>query len=394
MQLRAGGRGSRARASVVVGLAGWLLAGGLLATPAAADETTGTWTGEIGVQGNYYWETSTRVVAPEVRLRLTSPDGTDLRAEYMVDSITSASIAAGVVEDIRFTETRHQVSLGVGRELDLGEAQLRLDGSTRVSHEPDYLATSVGLAATLALAQRCTLIGASLTYIHDDVGSVIRGAQPRMGEGRDLSDRGRVGQLEGVSLGLSLSQILTPTLVVSVGYDLVHNWGFLQNPYRGVSIEGVVRPEDHPEERTRHSLHGRAALYVPETRTAFHAMYRFYIDAWDVAAITPEGRIYQEIGDLVTLRARYRYYSQTRSFFFRPADLYRSDAPFVTNDPKMEAFESHLVGAHARIQLAFLDQTPLEFAGHGEVWFSFDYWWQTSRFGDGVIAQAGVGLPF
>nr|MDQ3036770.1 DUF3570 domain-containing protein [Myxococcota bacterium] len=359
------------------------------------DRTTGTWTGAVEVQGNYYWETSTRVVAPELRFQLTSPDGTDVHAEYLVDSITSASIAAGVVEDIRFTETRHQVSLGVGHELDLGEAQLRLDLSTRISHEPDYLATSATLAATLSLAQRCTLIGLSLTYIHDDVGAVVRGGQPRVGDdGRDLSNRGRVGELEGVTVGLSLSQILTPTLVATVGYDLVHNWGFLQNAYRGVMIEGVVRPEDHPDERTRSSLYGRVALFVPETRTAFHAMYRFYVDGWDVAALTPEVRVYQELGDELTLRLRYRYYQQTRSFFYRSPDQYVTGDPFVTNDPKMEAFESHLFGVHARVGMGMLAQTPLSFAGDGEVWFSFDYWVQTSRFGNGVIAQAGVRVPF
>jgi hypothetical protein len=362
---------------------------------AQADETTGTWTGAVAVQGNYYWETSTRVVAPELRVELSSPDGTDIHAEYLVDSITSASIAAGVVEDIRFTETRHQVSVGVGHEFDFDDAQLRLDLSTRVSHEPDYLASGVTLAGTLSLAQRCTLLGASLTYIHDNVGAVIRGGQPRVGDdGRDLSDRGRVGELEGVTLGLSLSQILTPTLVASVGYDLVHNWGFLQNPYRGVMLDGVLRPETHPDERTRHSAYGRVALFVPETRTAFHVLYRFYLDGWDVAALTPEGRIYQELGDAITLRFRYRYYQQTRSFFYRTPDQYNVDEPFVTNDPKMEAFESHLVGVHARVAMSFLDQTFLSFAGEGEVWFSFDSWFQTSRFGNGVIAQAGVRVPF
>lgn len=362
---------------------------------AHGDEVTGTWTGAVSVQGNYYWETSTRVVAPSLQLVLESPDGTQMSADYLVDSITSASIAAGVVEDIRFTEVRHQVRLGVAHEFDLGGAQLLLSAATGISHEPDYLATSVSLAGALSLAQRCTTLGWSLTYIHDDVGQIIRGGQPRVDDtGRDLSNRGRVGQLEGITLGLSLSQILTPQLVASVGYDLVHNWGFLQNPYRGVIVAGALRPEDHPDERTRHSLYGRIALFVPETRTAFHALYRAYVDGWDVAALTPEGRIYQEVGDLVTLRLRYRFYTQTRSFFWRPADLYTMEDPFVTADPKMQEFHSHLVGAHARVGLGFLERSALGFAGRGEVWFSFDYWFQTSRFGNGVIAQAGLRVPF
>lgn len=361
---------------------------------ARADEATGTWTGSLELQGNYYWETSTRVVAPEVRARLTSPEGTDIRVEYLVDAITSASIAAGVAADIRFTEVRNQVGAGIGRELDLGEAQLRLDLGGRISHEPDYLATGITFSSTLSLAQRCTLIGTSLGYIHDDVGAVIRGAQPRVGAGRDLSDRGRVGQLEGLTVGLSLSQVLAPWAVANVGYDLVYNWGYLQNPYRGVMVEGVVRPEMHPSERLRHSLYGRLALYAPPTGTAFHLLYRAYVDGWNVAALTPEGRMYQEVGELLTLRLRYRYHTQDRSFFFRPPEQYDIDDPYVTADPKMSRFESHLVGVHARVALAFLDGSVLDFLDEAELWLSFDTWFQTSRFGNGVIAQTALRVPF
>ena len=365
------------------------LIGLVVTTPARADETTGTWTGALELQANYYWETSTRVVAPSVRARLTSPEGVDLHAEYLVDAITSASVAAGLQTDRRFTEVRNQVTAGFGRELDLGEAQLRLDLSGRVSHEPDYLATGITLSGALSMAQRCSTLGVSLTYIHDDVGRVLRGAVDT-----PLSDRGRVGQLEGVALGLSFSQILTEWAVASVGYDVVHNWGFLANPYRQVMIAGTPRPEDHPDQRTRNSLHGRLALFVPQSRTAVHFLYRVYFDEWDVAALTPELRVYQELGDAITVRLRYRYYAQTRSFFYALPETYGADAQFVTADPKMSEFESHLLGVHARLQLDFLGGSFLDFLSEGQFWLSFDYWMQTSRFGDGVIAQSALSVPF
>jgi hypothetical protein len=376
-----------------------LLVAALVLAPAPgrvlrADESSGRWTGTLELQGNYYWETSTRVIAPEVRGRLTSPDGTDFRVEYLVDAITSASIAAGVTADIRFTEMRNQVTTGIGREIDLGDAQLRLDLSGRISHEPDYLATGVTLSAAASLNQRATVIGLALTYIHDDVGAVIRGEQPRTGGGRNLSDRGRLGELEGITAGVSLSQILTPQLELSLGYDLVHNWGFLQNPYRGVMVEGVVRPERHPGERTRHSGYGRLALFVPETRSSIQALYRAYVDDWSIAAITPEARFYQELGDRVTIRLRYRFYTQTRSYFYRLPEQYRGSDEFVTADPKMSSFHSHLMGMHARVELEFLGGTPLEWLRDGNVWLSFDYLFQTHRFGNAVIAQAAISVPF
>jgi Protein of unknown function (DUF3570) len=236
----------------------WSLMSGL----AHAD---GTWGGQVELQGNYYWETSTRVVAPEIRGRITSPEGTDVSVDYLVDAITSASIAAGVAEDIRFTEVRHQVTGGVGHEFDLGEAQLRVDGTARVSVEPDYLATAGTLSSTLSLAQRCTQLSLSLTYIHDDVGAVIRGGTARVADGRDLSNRGRVGQLEGITMGLAWSQVITRTFVGVIGYDIVHNWGFLQNPYRRVAIGGITLPETTYRSRVQHSTPSSACTRTSGT---------------------------------------------------------------------------------------------------------------------------------
>jgi len=35
-----------------------------------ADAVTGTWTGDAQVRGNYYWDRSTRVLAPEIIAQL------------------------------------------------------------------------------------------------------------------------------------------------------------------------------------------------------------------------------------------------------------------------------------------------------------------------------------
>ncbi|MFN7699472.1 MAG: DUF3570 domain-containing protein [Deltaproteobacteria bacterium] len=362
----------------------------------AADEASGTWTGEVTVQGNYYWETSTRVVAPEVGIRLSSPDGVEISADYLVDAITSASIAAGVIEDIRFTEVRNQGTISIGREFDLGEAQLRLGASGRMSHEPDYLATSLGVNLALSLNQRTTLLLGSIGYIHDDVGAVLRGMNAAAVDpmGRMLSNRGRIGELEGVNASFTVQQILLPNLWISGTYDLVYTQGYLANAYRSVMVQGLLVPETHPGSRMRHAVSGRLAYFFEPTRTAVHVMFRSYFDDWELGALNPEVRLYQEIGDAVTLRARYRFYGQTRSFFWRPADMFMNDDPFVTADPKMAEFSSHLLGFRGLVQLGFLAGTPLSFLARGYFDLSFDYLWQGSRFGDAVIAQSGLHIPF
>ena len=361
-----------------------------------ADEASGTWTGAVALWGNYYWETSTRVEAPSVAFRLSSPDGIDVHGEYLLDAITSASVAAGVIADVRFTEIRHQGTIGVGHELDLGEAQLRLDVSGRVSAEPDYLASGVTLSGSLSLAERCSVIGFSLGYIHDEVGAIVRGGPPRVdpATGRDLSNRGRLGQLEGVNLSIAYTQILAAWALATIGYDFVHNDGFIQNAYRQVQVQGALQPEHHPDQRTRHSFYGRLAMMIPQTHTAFHLNYRVYVDDWGIGALTPEARIYQEVGEDVTLRVRYRYYNQLRSFFYRPDMQYRFDDEFVTADQKMADFETHLLGFRVLVSLGFLGGGPLDFLSRGHFTLSFDYLWQGSRFGNAVLSQTGLEVPF
>jgi hypothetical protein len=367
------------------------LAVALIPAHAGADRASGTWTGLVETRGNYYWERSTRVMAPRASLDLESPTGVRLHADYLVDSITSASIAAGTQADVAFTEIRHEVGLGAGYEWDFGDTQLDLGTSIRVSREPDYRSLGAGVTSALSLNERSTVFRFSVFGVRDRVEALIRGFGGVAGE---LSDRGLQGHLNAMVTTLVWEQVLSPVLMVQVGYDFGWMWGYLQNPYRLVPISGFVEAENHPDRRLRHTLTGRLAYYIRKTRTAVHAIYRTYVDSWNVAAINPEARVYQEVGAFTVLRGRYRHYNQTRSFFYREPEDYSLDDPYVTADPKMSRFHSHLAGAQVILKLAFLEDSVFHFARHATIDMSFDYIWNTNRFGNGVIAQMGFRMPF
>ncbi len=343
---------------------------------ARADQASGTFTGTVELRGSYYWETSTRVVAPEVRFRLYSPSGVNIDGRYVY-----------MQEDTLFTEVRNQGSLGLSREFDLGDAQLLLGARGWVSHEPDYLGTWTMAFAALSLNQRNTVLSSALTYAHDNVGAVLRGGDPRFD-----SDRGRQGQFEAFAAVLSWYQIISPVMSIATSYQLVHAWGFLENAYRRPIVNGIPQPETHPDLRTRHTLVGRLAFYIPETETAVHLGYRAYLDDWHLGALTPEVRIYQMIGPSVLVRARYRYYRQTEAFFYDTE--YGDGETYFTADPKMAGFQSHLLGIQLRVGLSFLERTPLSFLERAWLDASFNYWFQTSSFGDAVLTQLGVRVPF
>jgi hypothetical protein len=362
----------------------------LLALPARADEVSGTWTGQAEARTNYYWEESTRVWAPEVSVDLEAPNGLEVGGHYLVDSITSASQAAGTQVDVAFTEIRHDWGFTAGYEFDLGKERLHVGAAARFSKEPDYRSIGHGLNAALSLNDQMTTLRASVFYVHDDIEQRFRG--PASGS---LSDRGQIGELNALATTLVWDQVLSPVVTVQLAYDFVYNSGFLANPYRQVSVQGVSRQETHPDTRLRHAATGRLAYYHRPSRTAFHVSYRTYLDSWEVAALNPELRIYQEVGDYVMLRGRYRYYNQTRAFFYEadPAN-YASSDPYFSADPKMSDFHGHTAGIQMRLALGFLRGTRLGWLSKGSVDLVFDRIWRTNRFGNGILGTGAVTLPF
>ena len=307
-------------------------------------------------RGSYYWERSTRVVAPSFRLDATSPDGLTVSADYLIDTITSASVASGLSSDKAFTELRNDFGVGLGYELHLADdVHLRVFGRGHASIEPDYHSYGANGSLQLSLNQRSTLLTLSGGGNHDLVGKVFRGGMPMLSpSGRDLSNRGIVGTLDVASLSVAWSQLVTPQLEFEVGYDFGYLGGYQANPYRMVVVAGTPRPETHPDERFRHAAYGRLAYYVRETHTSVQALYRAYVDDWHVAAINPELRVYQELSREMQLRLRYRYYVQSASYFYRLQPDYAATDVYVTADPKMSAFESHTIGAQLLAYHLFL----------------------------------------
>jgi hypothetical protein len=367
-----------------------------LASLARADEVSGTWTGAVEAWGNYYWERSTRVFAPNLQLRLKSPRGAELQVGYLIDAITSASQAAGALTDHRFTELRHQVNLGGGYELSLGENQLHLFGTFAVSREPDYTSASGSVQAALSLDDRSTVLRAELGVLHDEVRQNFRG-----GAGiRPTADGGTSAEnfaehINALRAAIGWEQVLSPNAYFQLGYELAYLDGYLANPYRQVSVIGVLRPETHPGTRLRHTLTGHLAYFVDATDTAVHLLYRAYVDSWRVAAITPEVRLYQRIAPYASVLVRHRYYRQSRAYFYQPdpTDYTPSDA-LVSADPKMSAFHSHLFGWQLALDLRFLQGTALERLAAGTITLDVSYMWRTNRYGDAITAQLGASVPF
>lgn len=364
---------------------------------ARADEISGTWTGVIEAWGNYYWERSTRVVAPDLDIRLESPSGLELEASYVVDAITSASQAAGALVDTRFTEVRHDLTGALGYEWALPRSALHVTGSLRGSHEPDYDSFSGSLAAALALDERSTILRFDVGALRDEVRQNFRGGsgvRPGSASG-GTSAEAFEEHITGARAAIGIDRILSPIAHLQVSYEFAYLSGYLANPYRLVSVANVLETETHPDLRLRHTIGARLALAIPPTRSAVHLLYRAYLDSWRIGALTPEVRVYQELPRFTALRVRHRHYRQTRAHFYEPDPTnYDADDLYFSADPKMSEFHSNLLGFQLSLGLGFLEGTTFAGLAPGSLAFGLDYIWSTSAYGDAIMAQIGMRAPF
>lgn len=350
-----------------------------IAAPSHADDVDGEWTGSLELRGNYFLERSTRVVVPTASLALVSPTGLRIGGDVLIDSITSASIGQGAQTDDLFTERRWGVGVSVGRTHELSDDR-SFDWTLfgRYSTENDYFARAIGFDSLLSLAQHCSLFRLNATFVADTV--------------EKTSDLTFKESLTGVSWRASYEQVLTPTLVATVAWDFAYLDGFLANAYRTIPVPGEGRlDENHPNTRFRHAPSLQLRWHIPFSRTSFHVRLRAYDDTWDVRAGTVDGRIYQELGEHFVARVRFRHVDQTSSYFFDNQFRTVNGERVVTADPKMENFDTQELGLKLEWRFPWLEGIGLQ-----DAWFdaSFDRRWNNNRFGNAVIAQVGMRVPF
>lgn len=367
------------------------------------------------VRGNYYREASTRVLQPTVDVEVDVPDERlSLGAGYVLDAISSASIASGAAEvtggDVVFTEIRHEV---------LGRASSKLgDWSTggffRYSTETDYISRSLGLFGSRDLLQRSLTLSLSYAYNFDRVYRIQANTQVRAPWCGGAVDIARC-QSSGSGIGSNLRQVH----YVSAGY--AHAWhrtvlglatvevarttGPQDNPYRGAQIP-TSNVEIHPLGRTQVALTGGARWSLPRARVVLEPRYRFTADSWLIRSHAIDPRVHVRVLDHLRLRARYRYYRQSGSFICTesPADdldsggqffCSTSAGEFATADPKMGAFHSHTPGVQVVYELDGLAKVPgLDWLERGWIEATYNHVFQTNRYGNARLGALAFSIAF
>ncbi len=260
-----------------------------------------------------------RVSVPPIRGISASPSP--------VDAITGASrpITGADPADQSYVKERHEVVSSFNSE--------HLGVSHYFSLEDDYVAQMASVFTNLDFAQKNTNISFSYSYGWDDINPIA--ADTALAKIAHAANT-------------TITQVLSPKMILRIGADVSYISGFQSNPYRSVNAGGQIYQENHPVDRKRGAVFLKLNRYF-ETESSLNVDYRYYADDWDIQSHTAGFQYYQYLSSNALVRYRYRYYVQTRANFYK--QLYPLFEEFVTSDYKLQAFTSNLFGVKIEYKL-------------------------------------------
>ena len=156
------------------------------------------------------------------------------------------------------------------------------------------------------------------------------------------------------SFSLSVSQIINKKLQTSIFLDVLQQQGLLSTPYQRVYFKDIAPSyindfqlandiERLPDSRFKLPIGIRLNYYINE-RFVLRSYYRFYSDNWGIQSHTTNIEIPIKITDRFTVFPMYRYYIQTASDYFAPANTHLSTEKYYTSDYDLAAFDANQYG--------------------------------------------------
>lgn len=336
----------------------------------------------------YYGESDGRVrdASLNVLTRRLFADDKSLSIGLAVDSLTGASPSGAIplAEVQTFTRPSGDAVYSVGPgELPLDDTFLdtryaltatwqqpigRLyTGSAGLSFstEYDYTHTGVNFGMARDFNKRNTTMSLGVALARDEldpVGGVPLPLAP-MGDVRDLSSRGAGTEDKDVlDLLVGVTQVINEHFLVQVNYSVSDSSGYLNDPYKILSMvdpvtgEGIPRIpapglagplheyrfESRPDRRTKHSVFLQGKYYLEGK--VLDLSWRFMTDDWEIDSHTLDLKLRWPLGDRGWLEPHLRLYTQTAAEFYRPSLPVGELPAFASADYRLAPFDAFTAG--------------------------------------------------
>jgi hypothetical protein len=351
----------------------------------------------VAIRGAYYREPSTRVIQPMIEVERDSPQGIDVAAHFLVDAITSASLAAGTAVDAIFTEIRDEAGLRVRKRWERSEVTL----GYKYSAESDYWSHGIGGYAAHRFWGDTARIALSLGLSLDAVSS--RNRTPDCSTPPSTSC-----PLDTYYAGLTYTQAISPVLIAQIGAETAFLDGWQGNLYRSVPNFRFTY-EKLPSKRLRNAITPRVAYVFPSTRTSLQLQYRYYFDVdpgalgdddpWGIHAHTFELRVFQSLTPSLEVRLAYRQEIQSGANFWCDTTVnpgcYSPNVAYASTDPKLGPMHTEYPEVKLFWEAEALEGTPLlGWFAAGTFEISYGYYIQSTSYGNAHVLQMGYRMPY
>jgi hypothetical protein len=334
-----------------------------VALPAAADDAVDT-TVTLFQERKQTPLGGLTVIHPQADVGIDLGANASLSVGYEADVVSGATFAIyaaprqgetvdAVSGATTFTDTRHSGHGGIV----LRGRRSSLSAGYGYGTERDYRSHSVTGGASIDLPGKNTTFAISYTHNFDKVCDLDNGdatpyaRRPLSHDNACFSDDAAAMTVaRDIAIDTAqgtVTQNLSPTMVMQLGLHGQVIDGFQSNPYRRVRVAGADAQEAVPLIRSRGAVFARFNIFFPKVRGALGVMVRGYNDTWGIESGAAEMSYSQYMGPLL-FRFRARVYRQSKAVFARDAVDYQNfgaSGQYFTGDRELFAMQDALLGA-------------------------------------------------
>lgn len=289
---------------------------------------------EIQVNFNSYFDNfRLNVIYPTINITKSLDKNTSITGSYLIDAISSASMKMkfqvdGITSattnktggaDNSPDELRHQVSLGLVRNISV----VTVSANGMYSIERDYSSKTFTANISIPFAKKNTVLQLGYAGNFDRIFPQTRTWT------KDRTTN---------SFNFGLTQILSKKIVSQFDFSLSNVDGYMLDGYQVVKIVNgfflkTLEPVT-PETRIRKAAGIRTNLGISRLSTILLG-YRYYWDTWDIRSHTAEVQFKTHLSEYLNMILSYRQYIQTRAYFFK--DIYAEVEPLMAVDSKLNS---------------------------------------------------------
>jgi Protein of unknown function (DUF3570) len=322
---------------------------------------------ELNIQFHHFQDTrGVTVLTPTVDLTQDFTDRTTLRGTYGVDAISAASDSCARCHRQGVNSQRHVGTLSMTRKL----TNLKWTIGGELSRENFYRSTTGFTSLTRDLNNGNTTVAGGYTFSLNEP---------------TLHPQPLVETQYANSGFVAITQTLTKTTVVQLGYEFGQVNGFQSNPFLRADVQGVMLVGQTPDLRSRQTLTLRMRQALPGD-TYLEANYLHYFDSWQLRSNSLDIGLSHYLNKQILAGFEYRRYDQTGVFFYQPE--YDSVPLYFTADFRLSPFASNLFTAKVIIR----PEAPLWLPRGSSLLLQYDRYRADNGFEAGTLTT-GLRVP-